>query len=92
MKIFQEPDKRLHLVSSTVKNFDEAKKITQELVEVTRGLDRPYKLWIGMAAVQIGYKKRIILYKKGILRLRLRRVRNYSIHPRVKTRGTLEQL
>ena len=45
----------------------------------------------GTATFRISYELPP-LNSSGILRLRLRRVRNRSIHPRVKTRGTLEQL
>lgn len=71
MKILQEPNRRLHMVSSVVTNFNEAKKIAQELVEITRGVDRFYKLWIGMAAPQIGYNKRIILLRQGYKKYKL---------------------
>lgn len=63
MRIIQEPDKRLHTVSSKVENFDEAKKIAEELIRVTEKMDRPWKFWWGMAAPQIGYNKRLFILR-----------------------------
>ena len=63
--ILQSPDKRLHAVSTKVINFDEAKKIAQQLIDVTRGVDKPFNFWLGMAAPQVGYDKRIVILRKS---------------------------
>lgn len=62
--IIQDPDQRLYKVCDEVNNFHEASKIVKELSEVIEKVDTPWKLWLGMAAPQIGYNKRILTLKK----------------------------
>lgn len=64
-KILQHTDQRLHTKSVPVTDFAEAKQITEKLVEVTKQLNKPWVLWLGMAAPQIGYNKRVILLKRS---------------------------
>ena len=64
--IIQEPNKILHKVSERETNLAEAKKITQELIEITKKIDRIWSFWLGMAAPQIGYNKRVIILKKSL--------------------------
>lgn len=65
-KILQEPDNRLRIVSEYVKRFDgQVKKISGELFDVLKEVDQPINLWLGMAAPQIGYDKRIVALKKA---------------------------
>ncbi|MDO8452915.1 MAG: peptide deformylase [bacterium] len=71
LKILRYPDKRLKKVSAEVTDFEEAKKIALELEESTRNVDQPWKLWLGMAAPQIGYNKRLILIKKSFQKYKI---------------------
>ena len=63
--IIKDPDKRLHEVSKEVDDFQLASRIAKELIEVTEKVDRPWKMWLGMAAPQIGYSRRILILKKS---------------------------
>lgn len=64
--ILQEPNKILRMSSIPVSKIDKTtKEITEELISVLREVDKPYKIWLGMAAPQIGYNKRIIVIKKS---------------------------
>ncbi len=63
--IIQDPDKRLHELSDNANSLAEAKKIVQELIEVTKSVDKPWSIWLGMAAPQIGYNKRVIILKES---------------------------
>lgn len=69
--IIQDPDKILHTTSTTVTDFEEAKKIVNKLIDVTKMVDRPLKFWLGMAAPQIGYTKRIFILRNSY--------RNYTV-------------
>lgn len=62
--IIQFPDEGLRQVSEKVTKFDsEILEIVEKLQQILLKVDRPYKLWLGMAAPQIGYNKRIIVLK-----------------------------
>lgn len=63
--ILQSPDKRLYTASTKVIDFDEAKKIAQKLIDVTRNVDKPLNFWLGMAAPQVGYNKRVVILRKS---------------------------
>lgn len=63
--IVQEPDKRLHQVCKSVTSFKEANEIAEKLIEVTGKVDGIYKPWLGMAAPQVGFDKRVIILKKS---------------------------
>jgi peptide deformylase len=65
-RILQDPDARLHTRSQGIKDFKEAKKIASELLSVVKVVSRFWKLWLGFAAPQIGYNKRIIVLRDGI--------------------------
>lgn len=69
--ILQSPDKRLYTLSSIVNDLDQARLITERLVSITERVDRLWKFWLGMAAPQIGYNKRIVILKKSY--------RNYQV-------------
>lgn len=62
--IVQDPDKRLHTPCIKVTNFRAAKEIADKLIEVTKEVDGHLKPWLGMAAPQVGYNKRVIILKK----------------------------
>lgn len=63
--IIQDPDIRLHQECTEITDFNEAKKIANKLIEVTQKVDGKYKLWLGMAAPQVGYNKRVVILKKS---------------------------
>lgn len=65
VKILQEPDKKLHQSSEKVISLSEARKIAQELIEVTKNVDKPWSFWLGMAAPQLSYTKRVIILKES---------------------------
>lgn len=71
MSIIQDPDKILHTKSTEVTDFNKAKEIVDKLVIVTREVDSPWKLWLGMAAPQVGYNKRVFILRKSY--------RNYTV-------------
>lgn len=64
-KILQEPHVLLHRRCTTVRNFKEAKKITKELLSVIKSASKWWNCWLGFAANQIGYSKRIIALRTG---------------------------
>lgn len=67
--IIQEPDPILRRKSEKVKKFDNnLHKIVDQLVNILRELDKSDFPWLGMAAPQIGYNKRIIAIKVGFKR------------------------
>lgn len=71
-EILQFPDKRLREVSKKVEAFNgETKKIVDELISVTQKVDAHWKLYLGMAAPQIGYNKRIVLVKDSYKKYRV---------------------
>lgn len=61
----KDPNPILHKKSSRVTDFSEAKKIAKELIEVTKQVETPFSIWLGMAAPQIGYNKRVIIIRKS---------------------------
>ncbi|MBI2601373.1 peptide deformylase [Candidatus Daviesbacteria bacterium] len=63
--ILQKPDKRLRQVCLKVTNFKEAKEIADKLIEITKKVDGPLKISLGMAAPQVGYDKRVIILRKS---------------------------
>ncbi len=62
--ILQYPNRHLKHVCEKVIDFKEAKEIASKLIEVTQKVDGPLKIWLGMAANQIGYDKRIVILRK----------------------------
>lgn len=64
--IVQSPDERLYRVSELITSFKEAKDIAENLIDVTRKVDGVFKPWLGMAAPQVGFNKRIIVLKKSL--------------------------
>ena len=71
MDIIQDPDERLHTKSIKVTDFQDVKEIVDKLISVTKEVDRPWKFWLGMAAPQVGYNKRIFILRKSY--------RNYTV-------------
>jgi len=66
-KILQYPDDRLRQVSKEVINIDGSiQKIANKLTQVLRDIDKPFVPWLGMAAPQIGYNRRVIVIKEGL--------------------------
>lgn len=65
-EILKEPNKRLRIVSKKVTNFGrETREIAQELISTTKKVDKPWKIFLGMAAPQIGYNERIVILRKS---------------------------
>ena len=64
-EIIKEPDSLLHQKCETVVNFDEARKIADELLIVIKSVSRWRNRWLGFAANQIGFPKRIIALRKS---------------------------
>lgn len=66
-EILQHPNKNLRKVCSKVAKFDdETKKIARDLIAVLKEVDSRSRPWLGMAANQIGYDKRVIAIKNGL--------------------------
>lgn len=64
-QILKDPNPILRKKSLEVIKFSEAKKIAQELIEVTKEVETRFSIWLGMAAPQIGYNKRVIIIRKS---------------------------
>lgn len=67
-KIIKEPNEILHKKCELVTDFEEAKSIANDLLDVMKSIPVRYGIWnkwIGFAANQIGYSKRIIGLKLG---------------------------
>lgn len=64
-QILKYPNPILRKKSVKVTDFPDAKKIAEELIEVTRKVDSPFSIWLGMAAPQIGHNKRVIVIRKS---------------------------
>src|SRR3989344_1184825 len=64
-EIIKEPNSLLHQKCEPVTNFDEARQIGDELLIVMKSVSKWWNRWLGFAANQIGYNKRIIGLRKG---------------------------
>ena len=67
-EIIKEPNKILHQKCEHVIDFEEAKKVADDLLEVMKSIPVRYGIWnkwIGFAANQIGYSRRVIGLKRG---------------------------
>jgi len=64
-EILRDQNKILHTTCEAVTDFEEAKQIAEELVEVIKSVAKFWNIWLGFAANQIGYSKRIIVLRKG---------------------------
>lgn len=69
--IIQDPAEILHSKCKKVTDFKDAKEIASKLIEVTKVVDGHFKPWLGMAAPQVGYNKRVIILRKSY--------RNYQV-------------
>jgi len=65
MKTIKEPNVLLHTQCKQVTDFDEAKQIADKLLLKVKSVAKFWNLWLGFAANQIGYPKRIIVLRKG---------------------------
>ncbi len=64
--VIQYPNKILRLRSKRVTKIDEnTRKVAKKLNKILRKVDRLCNPWLGMAAPQIGYNKRIIAVKES---------------------------
>jgi len=65
-EILKEPDRKLRVASEKIDKFGgETEKIAKKLISVTQKVDKPWKIFLGMAAPQIGYNKRIVILRKS---------------------------
>jgi len=67
-EIIKEPNEILHKPCEPITDFEEAGSIAKDLLEVMKSIPVRYGIWnkwIGFAANQIGYSKRIIGLKRG---------------------------
>ena len=65
LKILKEPHNLLHQKCQLVTDFEEAKKISEELFTVIKAATKWWNRFLGFAANQIGYNKRIIILRAG---------------------------
>ena len=65
MKIIKEPNSLLHQPCEPVSNFKEAEKISDELLILIKSRTKWWNRFMGFAANQIGYSKRIIVLRRG---------------------------
>lgn len=64
-EIVKAPSKLLLQKCKPVTNFDEAEQIADELLLVVKARSKRWNRWLGFAANQIGYSKRIIALREG---------------------------
>ena len=64
-EIVKEPNNLLHQKCETVVDFVEARQIASELLVVIKSVSKWWNRWLGFAANQIGFPKRIIALRKG---------------------------
>lgn len=65
VEFVREPNKLLRQKCSPVHDFEEAKQIANELVTAAKSAAKFWNRWLGFAANQIGYSKRIIVLRKN---------------------------
>ena len=63
--VIREPDSMLHQQCEQVVNFQEAEMIAQKLLVIIKEFSKWWNRWLGFAANQIGYNKRIIVLRNG---------------------------
>ncbi len=61
--ILKHPNEKLKKVSTEVADFNQVSAITDELIRQIKKVDHFFNFWLGMAAPQIGFNKRVILIK-----------------------------
>lgn len=64
-EIIKEPNNLLHQKCEAVVDFTEAKQIANELLVVIKSVSKWWNRWLGFAANQIGFPKRIIALRKS---------------------------
>ena len=64
-EIIKESNNLLHKKCELVSNFNEAKQIAGELLLIIKSVSKWWNRWLGFAANQIGYSKRIIALRKS---------------------------
>jgi len=64
-RILREPHKLLHGSCNRVTEFDEARKVANELLTTIKHHSKWWNRWLGFAANQIGYSLRIIVLRNG---------------------------
>lgn len=64
-EIIKEPNNLLHQNCETVVDFTEAKQIANELLIVIKSVSKWWNRWLGFAANQIGFPKRVIVFRRN---------------------------
>lgn len=64
-EIIKEPNNLLYQKCETVVNFEEAKQVSDELLSVIKSVSKWWNRWLGFAANQIGFPKRIVALRKS---------------------------
>ena len=64
-QIIKEPNEILHQKSDRVIDFREAEEIAKILLAAIRKLSKFWNRWLGLAANQMGYLRRIIVLRMG---------------------------
>jgi peptide deformylase len=65
LEILREPNDFLHQHCEPVSRFDDAKLIVNALLRAIKSISKPWNRWLGLAANQIGFLKRIIALRMG---------------------------
>lgn len=63
--ILKEPNQLLHRQCEPVRDFDEATRIAEELLTAIKSVAKFWNPWLGLAANQIGFSKRMIVLRKS---------------------------
>jgi len=64
-EIIKEPNRLLHQKCQQVTDFAEARQISDDLLVVIKSVSKWWNRWLGFAANQIGYSKRIIVLRNS---------------------------
>lgn len=65
IRIIKEPNRLLHQKCELISDFQEARKIAEELLAAIKSIAKWWNRWLGIAANQIGYSRRMIALRKG---------------------------
>lgn len=64
-RILVAPNEKLRRKSTEVSDFHEIKPVVEDLIQTVKEVDGAFNFWLGMAAPQIGFNKRVILIKSS---------------------------
>lgn len=63
--VIREPNDLLHQKSDLVEDFTEVKRIADDLLIIIKRWARWWNPWLGVAAPQIGFMRRVIVLRRG---------------------------